>query len=66
MSENQLSEIKYEAQQEQEQVEAYLSGFTEQERIVLDIAQQHLETSFDISKSIGFLAWKQEQLATSN
>ena len=43
------------------EIDDYLSGFTEQERIVMKIAEQHLETSFDITKSIGFLEWKQSK-----
>tara|TARA_B100000767_G_C19706327_1_gene510697 strand:- start:98 stop:280 length:183 start_codon:yes stop_codon:yes gene_type:complete len=51
-----------ESQEEKEllesKIEKYLSELSEQERIVLNIAREHLETSFDISKSIGFLEWK--------
>jgi hypothetical protein len=39
-------------------VEEYISGLSEQERIVMKIAEQHLETSFDIIKSIGYQEWK--------
>lgn len=60
MSANQVSVEKTNTQQEE--IEAYISGFTEQEKIVMNIAQEHLESSFDISKSIGFLTWKQKQL----
>lgn len=45
----------------QSDIDDYLSGFTEQERIVMEIAEQHLETSFDITKSIGFIEWKQSR-----
>jgi hypothetical protein len=27
----------------------------------MEIAEQHLETSFDITKSIGFIEWKQSK-----
>jgi|MDSY01.1.fsa_nt_gb hypothetical protein len=47
---------------EESQIKEYLSGLSEQEKIVLKIAQEHLETSFDISKSIGFLVWKQRNV----
>ena len=46
------------------QIEEYLSELSEQERIVLNIAREHLETSFDISKSIGFLEWKKRNNTT--
>lgn len=38
-------------------IEEYVSSLTEQERIVYIIAKEHLESSFDIEKSIGFLEW---------
>ena len=47
---------------EESQIKEYISGLSEQEKIVLKIAQEHLETSFDISKSIGFLVWKQRNV----
>jgi len=36
-------------------IKEYLESLTETERIALEIARNHLGTSFDISKSIGFL-----------
>lgn len=39
-------------------IEEYKSQLSEQERLVLEIAIDHLETSFDIEKSIGFKNWK--------
>lgn len=57
---NQTQEMK--ALLEESQIKEYLSGLSEQEKIVLKIAQEHLETSFDISKSIGFLVWKQRNV----
>jgi hypothetical protein len=35
----------------------YISQLTTQEKIVLKIAQEHLESSFDLVRSIGFNAW---------
>jgi hypothetical protein len=35
----------------------YISQLTPQERIVLKIAQEHLQSSFDLVRSIGFKAW---------
>jgi len=46
---------------EQSQVETYMQGLSEQERMVMKIAEQHLETSFDVTKSIGFLEWKKSK-----
>jgi antibiotic biosynthesis monooxygenase (ABM) superfamily enzyme len=42
----------------------YIAQLTPQEQIVLKIAQEHLESSFDMVRSIGFKAWfvkKQQQ-----
>tara|TARA_A200000113_G_scaffold145168_1_gene130525 strand:+ start:5023 stop:5187 length:165 start_codon:yes stop_codon:yes gene_type:complete len=35
----------------------YIAQLTTQERIVLKIAQEHLESSFDLVRSIGFKTW---------
>ena len=39
----------------------YINSLTEQEKQTLQIAQEHLKTSFDVYKSIGFLKWKATQ-----
>lgn len=42
----------------------YIAQLTPQEQIVLKIAQEHLESSFDMVRSIGFKEWfvkKQQQ-----
>ena len=36
----------------------YISQMSIQERKAYEIAKEHLETSFNIEKSIGFLEWK--------
>ena len=41
------------------EVETYITTLSEQKIMIMKIAEQHLETSFDITKSIGFLEWKQ-------
>lgn len=41
----------------QELITKYKDSLSEQERIVLKIAIEHLESSFDIEKSIGYLEW---------
>ncbi len=38
--------------------ESYLASLTELERRVCSIAQAHLESSFDLSRSNGYVAWK--------
>lgn len=39
----------------------YLESLTDHERKTFQIAQEHLETSFNIYKSIGFLKWKSDK-----
>ena len=40
---------------------AYIHSLSPQERIVLKIANEHLESSFDLGTSLGFLKWQAEQ-----
>ena len=37
---------------------AYLRSLSELEKRVLSIAEEHLKSSFDLSRSSGFIAWK--------
>ncbi len=41
-----------------EYIKLYIQQMTPQEKLVLHIAQEHLESSFDIEKSIGFKEWR--------
>lgn len=41
----------------QSEINAYLAQLTPQEQKVLKIAQEHLESSFSLVKSIGFQDW---------
>ena len=41
-------------------VQKYISQLSTQEKLVLQIASSHLETSFDITKSIGYIEWLQK------
>ena len=43
---------------ENKSIEQYLKSLNEQERKTLKIAKDHLGTSFNIKKSIGYLNWK--------
>ena len=40
-----------------QQVKKYVNQLSSKERKVLEIAQEHLGSSFDILKSNGYLAW---------
>ena len=42
-------------------VEEYIKSLTPQEKKALEIAKDHLESSFSLEKSIGFLKFKAKQ-----
>lgn len=44
-------------------IEKYISQFNNNEKLAYEIAKQHLETSFDISRSIGFLEFKEKYIS---
>jgi len=46
---------------EETDINNYINQLTPMERKVLNIAQSHLETSFNIVKSIGFQEWKKHK-----
>jgi len=39
----------------------YIEEMSPQEKLVLKIATEHLESSFDIEKSIGFKEWREKR-----
>jgi|APSaa5957512535_1039671.scaffolds.fasta_scaffold402295_2 hypothetical protein len=40
------------------QIEKYIESLSPIEKQTIEIAKDHLKTSFNMEKSIGFLAWK--------
>lgn len=47
------------AKKEEEELKAkYLMTLSEKERKAYEIAKEHLEMSFQLEKSIGFIKWK--------
>ena len=42
-------------------IDKYIAQMSEQEKLVLEIAIDHLETSFDIVRSIGYKEWLEKQ-----
>ena len=48
------------------QIEGYIAQLSEQEKLVLEIAKDHLGSSFDIERSIGFTSWLKTQPAPKN
>ena len=47
-------------QPEAKQIEQYKASLNDIEKKALKIAEEHLESSFSITKSIGFLKWQQQ------
>ena len=39
----------------------YLNSLTDEESKTLEIARDHLESSFNLRKSIGFIKWKENK-----
>lgn len=39
----------------------YIETFTDKEQKAYEIAQDHLQSSFNLTKSLGFVKWKNEQ-----
>tara|TARA_A100001015_G_C15012112_1_gene723632 strand:+ start:902 stop:1078 length:177 start_codon:yes stop_codon:yes gene_type:complete len=48
------------------QIKSYIAQLDEQEKLVLEIAKDHLGSSFDIERSIGFTSWLKTQLESKN
>ena len=46
---------------ENKSIEQYLKSLNKQERKTLEIAKDHLGTSFNIRRSIGYITWKTNQ-----
>ncbi len=49
--------------EEKQLIQKYISQFNNNEKLAYEIAKQHLETSFDISRSIGFLEFKEKYIS---
>ena len=44
----------------------YLEQLGDKEKIAYSIAKEHLGTSFDVVKSIGYITWKKSQSQSQN
>ena len=44
-------------------IKEYINQLTEDEKIVMKIAEKQLQTSFSIQKSIGFIEWKKNKFS---
>jgi hypothetical protein len=45
----------------QEEIETYILTLNEKEKQVMEIARSHLQSSFCIERSVGFVKWKQSK-----
>lgn len=54
-------DTKSEKSEEELLIDQYIAQMTDQEKLVLEIAVDHLETSFDIVRSIGYKEWLEKQ-----
>ena len=52
--------LKDDSYEQDAYVTKYLEQLSEGERQTYEIAKQHLESSFSIEKSIGFINWKKQ------
>ena len=56
--------MKQEKEQQERMLNEYIKSLTEREYKAYMIAKSHLESSFDLEKSIGYKEWKKTQLTT--
>ena len=52
--------LKDDSSEKNAEISRYLEQLSEGERKTYEIAKQHLQSSFSIEKSIGFINWKKE------
>jgi hypothetical protein len=50
-------------EEQQESILKYLEQLSDKETVAYLIAKEHLGTSFDILKSIGYITWKKKQVS---
>ena len=50
------------AETQRKQLDEYMKTLTEKERTAYEIARAHLQSSFQLEKSNGFIQWKKHQL----
>ena len=51
----------YKSMENNQIVDEYIQSLNDKERKALEIAKNHLESSFDIEKSVGFIKFKELQ-----
>ena len=51
---------------EESEESKYIKSLTKQELQTMEIARSHLESSFHLKKSVGFIKWKEMSLKKEN
>lgn len=59
--EKQSSKAQAQQQSIDELIEQYINEMTEMEKTVMEIAKDHLGSSFSIEYSVGFITWIREK-----
>ena len=52
--------LKDDSSEQDAEIKRYIEQLSEGEKQTYEIAKQHLESSFSIEKSIGFINWKKQ------
>jgi hypothetical protein len=55
-----------EEESEESEESKYIKSLTKQELQTMEIARSHLESSFHLTKSVGFIKWKEMSLKKEN
>ena len=55
------SSTKEKCKQDEKNIKTYINQLSDNEKKSYEIAKQHLESSFSISKSIGFINWNENK-----
>jgi len=55
-----------EESEEESEESKYIKSLTKQELQTMEIARSHLESSFHLKKSVGFIKWKEMSLKKEN
>jgi len=55
-----------EEESEESEESKYIKSLTKQELQTMEIARSHLESSFHLKKSVGFIKWKEMSLKKEN
>ena len=57
--------LKDDSSEQEAEIKRYIEQLSKGERQTYEIAKQHLESSFSIEKSIGFINWKKQNIEST-